>query len=149
LGRTGSTWVTRLLGNHPQIIAYRPFHYEPRVGSYCMEVLKGLSEPRSCLQMLAPGVMNGTWWLGSGVFPGRVTIPDKEMSHWLGHDAIQDLACYCQGRIESFYKKAAEVQKKPQVRYSVEKYLPGPYVPRMMWELHPDAREVILVRDFR
>src|SRR5947209_3266574 len=31
LGRTGSTWLMRLLGLHPEIVAYRPFEYEPRV----------------------------------------------------------------------------------------------------------------------
>jgi hypothetical protein len=38
LDRTGSTWMMRLLGEHPQMVAYRPFQYEPRVGSHWIQI---------------------------------------------------------------------------------------------------------------
>src|SRR5207237_244844 len=36
LGRTGGTWVIRLLSRHPEILALRPFAYEPRIAAYWM-----------------------------------------------------------------------------------------------------------------
>src|SRR6266550_3936580 len=38
LGRTGSTWLMRILDSCPGIVAYKPFEYEPRVSTYWMEV---------------------------------------------------------------------------------------------------------------
>src|SRR5713101_4328877 len=120
LGRCGSTWITRLLGSHPQVIAYRPFQFEPRVGSYWMEILKSLAEPASYLQMLAPTKLSGTWWLSSGLFPNALAIPDQTIRTWLGREAIQNLAQYCQSCIESFYTKVGQVQNNESPRYHIE-----------------------------
>jgi hypothetical protein len=45
LGRTGSSWLIHLLAQHPDVVAYRPFSFEPRAATYWMEALMALAEP--------------------------------------------------------------------------------------------------------
>jgi hypothetical protein len=153
LGRTGSTWLTRLLGQHPRIVTYRPFQCEPRVASYWMDILKDLSEPSSYRLSVTPSdISTRYWWCGdrsNGSSPPIVNINmDAEMSQWLGSESIESLAAFCQGRIEAFYLKAAQIQNQAQPAYFAEKFLPNLATERI-WQLYPKAREIILVRDFR
>jgi hypothetical protein len=69
LGRTGSTWLMRLLGQHPEVLVYRPFEYEPRLVSYWIEVLRRLGHPRAGLAALRPSGSEALWWLGQGSQP--------------------------------------------------------------------------------
>ncbi|HEV3257565.1 MAG TPA: sulfotransferase [Gemmataceae bacterium] len=152
LGRTGSTWLTCLLGQHPQIVTYRPFQSELRIASYWLDILKDLSEPASYLKSIAPtDISRDHWWLGAGSGPlPSITDAslDPEMRQWLGRDAVEALVAFCQARIDAFYKQAALVSGRPQAAYFAEKFLPN-RVPDRLWELYPEGREVILVRDFR
>ncbi len=148
IGRTGSSMLVHLLGAHPGVVAYRPFLVEPRVASYWMGVLRSLSEPRSYRrQMQGLNLQNPTWWLGT---EGRVArrTQDSEIQDWLGSEAVQTLAGFAQSRIDEVYIRVAGLQQRPNVAYFAEKYQPDA-VPHLMWELYPDAREVVLVRDFR
>src|SRR5687767_6062817 len=54
LGRTGSTAVVRMLAAHPEVVAYRPFEYEPRVATYWMGVFRSLADPVAYRRQLAP-----------------------------------------------------------------------------------------------
>jgi hypothetical protein len=58
------------------------------------------------------------------------------------------LVKFCQESTESFYRAVAESQNQPTARYFAEKHLPDEY-PALIWQLYPEARELILVRDFR
>jgi hypothetical protein len=148
LGRTGSTAVARLLGAHPEIVAYRPFEYEPRVATYWLGVLRGLAEPASHRRQITPnGPIDGTWWLGLDP-PLPRPIKDPDVQAWLGGGAIEELAAFCQARIEELYLKVGTLFDRPQPAYFVEKFRPD-FVPSLMSELYPAAREIVLVRDFR
>jgi hypothetical protein len=148
LGRTGSNALTRLLNAHPQIVAYRPFQYEPRVGTYWMGVLRALSEPASYRRQLeAGGRLDAGWWLG-GDGPVPRQAADPELDRWLGVEAVADLAAYCQSRIEGLYEQIAVTSDKPQAVYFAEKFRPDPAA-SLMRELYPRGRELIVVRDFR
>lgn len=150
LGRTGSTWLMRLLDSCPDIVAYRPFQYEPRVATYWIEVLWALSEPTSYLQQIAPvGDLDGRWWLGSMPQNGRAFIQDPVLQQWLQRESVEQLAAFCQERIEAIYAKAAQEGGKQNAVRFAEKYLPNQIVPALVRELYPAAREVLLVRDFR
>jgi hypothetical protein len=148
LGRTGSTAVARLLGAHPEVVAYRPFEYEPRVATYWIGVLKGLAEPASHRRQITPnGPIDGPWWLGlDPPLPRR--IKDPEIQAWLGGGAVEELAAFCQGRIEELYLRVGALFDRPHPVYFVEKFRPD-FVPALMSELYPSAREIVLVRDFR
>jgi hypothetical protein len=153
LGRTGSTWLMRLLGQHPQILAYRPFEYEPRVGGYWMQVLKAVSEPTSYLQTLNTPFSDEHWWLGHESHLSELTIPaDSEVHQWLGRDSIEALSAFCQNRIEDFYEQIAAIQGQSDATYFAEKYGAEGFftsIRRMIRELYPQSREILLVRDFR
>ncbi|MGH2978320.1 MAG: sulfotransferase family protein [Solirubrobacterales bacterium] len=148
LGRTGSTAVVRMLAAHQEIVAYRPFEYEPRVATYWMDVFRALSDPAGYRRQLTPtGTINGTWWLGhQAPLPRR--IHDPSLDPWLEATAIGELAAVAQQRIERLYAEVAAAQGRPDASHFVEKYR-ADTVPELMLELYPGAREVMLVRDFR
>jgi hypothetical protein len=147
LGRTGSTAVTRLLASHPSVVAYRPFEYEPRVATYWIDILKALSEPASFRRQIAPnGPLVDAWWAGTGApFPRRLV--DEQVQGWLGGESIEELAVFCQTRIDGLYGLAAKQAERPSATHFVEKL--GPETGALLRELYPRAREVFLVRDFR
>jgi hypothetical protein len=148
LGRTGSTALVRMLHAHPEVVAYRPFQYEPRVASYWLGVLRGLAEPASFRRQITPsGPIDGTWWLGEQP-PVPRRIRDPEVNDWLATGAVETLAEFCQGRIDAVYERVAETCSGAGATFFVEKFRPDS-VPSLMWELYPGAREVVLARDFR
>jgi hypothetical protein len=150
LGRSGSTWLTRLLGQHPQIVTYRSFEYEPRVASYWMEVLRSLSDPASYLQSVLAEVQDRFWWLGNNrVSSFPLMVPDPVML-WLGRHSVEELAAFCQNMIETFYIQVAVMQGQSTPNYFAERYYGTSAFARMiMWELYPQTREIFLVRDLR
>jgi hypothetical protein len=147
LGRTGSTAVTRLIATHPEVVAYRPFEYEPRVVTYWLDVIQDLSEPGAFRRQVAPlGPLDEGWWIGARPpFPRRLV--DDEIQSLLGGEGIDDLAAFCQRRIERFYGRVADLAGRPGATRFVEKL--GPRTGALLSELYPRAREVVLVRDFR
>ena len=147
LGRTGSTAVTRLVAAHPEVVAYRPFEYEPRVMTYWLDLLQDLSDPAAFRRQVQPqGPLDPGWWTGARPpYPRRLV--DDELQALLGGETIDELALFAQRRIERFYDRAAELEGRPGVTRFVEKL--GPRTGALMRELYPGAREIVLVRDFR
>jgi hypothetical protein len=148
LGRTGSTWLTRLLGQHPRIVAYRPFLFEPRVGTYWLQILRTFSHPASYLQVLGSEQSEQNWWLGRPVTLASKPL-DNSIRQFLGQGAVEMLATMARDRIQGFYAEAATVQKKADIAYFAEKFVPDPQLGGLMRELDPQSREIFLVRDFR
>jgi len=150
LGRTGSTWLARLLGEHRAIVAYRPFQYEPRVASYWGEVLKILSRPSSYLQpLVGRDKVTMNWWLGEQELGRARALVEPELQRWLEGPAVEDLAAFCRSRIQAFYDQVAEAQDRGESAvYFLEKFLPSS-LPTVTLQLFPGAREIFLVRDFR
>jgi hypothetical protein len=146
--RTGSNIFLRMLGEHPAVIAYRPFHSESRITHYWADVLRELVEPGGYRRQIRPyGVAGRGWWLGD-----RMPMPwpyhDAQVEHEVGGGALDELVALCRHRIESVCGRLATVCDRPQAVYLAEKHLPG-HAPTMLWDLYPDAGEVFLVRDFR
>ncbi len=149
LGRTGSTWLTQLLGAHPDVLALEPFRLEPRVVSYWAEVCSALSSPSSYLAPLVSSEPESEdWWLGRGRASGELGN-SPELEHWLATTHITEVASFCRDRIEIFYRTAVKPPPGSGTpRYVVEKFNPT-WVPNLVWELFPAAKEIFLVRDFR
>lgn len=148
LGRTGSTWMTQLLGAHPDILALEPFRLDPRVVSYWAEVCRALATPSSYLApLLSAEPECEDWWLGRGrtlVDPNH----NSHLDHWFATAHISDVAMFCRDRIQAFYRSVAALSGEAHPRFVVEKFNPT-WVPGVVWELFPMAKELFLVRDFR
>jgi hypothetical protein len=147
--RTGSNLVLRVLGSHQEIVAYRPYQYEPRVLTYWADVFRELTEPAAYLRQIvtAGRIAERGWWLGL-VPPMPRPLFDADVQGALALDTVEDAADFCRGRITRVYERIAAATARPDARLFAEKLLPGA-VPTIAWELYPDAREVFLVRDFR
>jgi Sulfotransferase family len=147
--RTGSNLVLRMLGEHPEILAYRPFEYEPRVSAYWIEVLRELTEPASYRRQITPQLRQPSrgWWLGAGN-PAPRPLADAQVEEGIALDTVEALAGFCQARIEAAYGRIAPAADRVGARFFAEKHSPNE-VPMILRELYPDAREIFLVRDFR
>jgi hypothetical protein len=145
-GRSGSNWMVSVLGNHPEILAYKPFWWEPQLASYWMAVLRGLGDPASYMQSIQPQLYESDWWTGHG----RKALPlykPGDMAQWLGREHVEALAGFCQSRMDAFYNAVARAEGRSKPRYFTEKCVPG--TAGAVTELYPNAREILLVRDFR
>ena len=151
-GRTGSTFLTRLLDQHPQVIVYRPFEYEPRILSYWIEILRSLADPRAGLTALRPSATTGLWWLGDGSQPEPLPPEDEPLAEALCRDDIRAFAAFARGRIDAFYATLAAHAGKRAVAFAEKGAInDARFEPRsrLIQELYPDAREILLVRDPR
>ncbi|HZO60065.1 MAG TPA: sulfotransferase [Solirubrobacterales bacterium] len=147
-GRSGSTIFMQMLAGHPQILAWPPFEQEPRVMTYWIEVLRALARPDSFMRQVAPaGNLNGDWWLG-GRDPRPRALGDEDVQAWLAGEAVEELAAFAQSRVESLYRRLAARDGRDRVAFFAEK-LRNDIVSDLAWELYPQAREVVLVRDPR
>jgi sulfotransferase family protein len=147
--RTGSNLLLRALGEHPEIVAYRPFQYEPRVSAYWVEVLRELTEPAGYRRQITPQLRQPArgWWLGpAGQMPAPLLDPEAEDA--IARDTVEAVARFCQERIDAVYGRIAPLCERPGAAYFAEKHSPNE-VPMILSELYPGAREVFLVRDFR
>jgi hypothetical protein len=150
LGRSGSTWLTWLLGRHPEIADYRSFEYEPHVGGYFAEALRVLTQPSSTYQALRGDVDNNGWWLGRDPrFALFWYSSHDSIDEWLGTDYVEDLIEFFARRIDGLYARLAEAIGKPDATYVVEKLPPSYFAQRMVAEMLPGTREIFVVRDFR
>ena len=150
LGRSGSTWVTHLLGQHPELLAYRPFEQEPRIAGYWIAVFRSLADPRSYLESIAPEITDDTWWLGlRRSTPVPVAGFDPALERWMGSSQIEELLAFCQSRIDATYAAIAEESDCSNARYFIERgYGNGALATRLLREVYPECAEIFLVRDF-
>lgn len=152
LGRTGSTWLTRLLGEHPEVVTYRPFAYEPRLLSYWIELLRALCDPREGLRVLRPSSTAGRWLLRGAAPPEPLPLEDVRVADALLDRGVRELAAFGRNRVDSFYEAVASERGKPLVAFAEKgaindaRFMPPA---RLAQELYPRAREILLVRDPR
>jgi hypothetical protein len=153
LGRTGSSWLIHLLAQHPDVVAYRPFSFEPRAATYWMEALMALAEPAAYTQQIDGDITDaadaGPWWLGTGTSMTSELLPEGELADWLGSHAIDELAAFAHGRIDALYTRVAAATMDSTPTCFAEKCLPGRNVQPLLAELYPGFREIFLVRDPR
>jgi hypothetical protein len=150
LARTGTTWLIKLLSTHPGIVAVRGYPYENRTASYWVHMAKVLTEPANHLQSAHPDQFLGdTWWIGANPFFGGALADQPNICAWFGRHYVEELIAFCQRSTEDFYRQVGRGQGQPDAHYYLEKYHAASQVPVLTWEVFPQAREIILVRDFR
>ena len=150
IGRSGSTWSTWLLGQHPDIADYRSFEYESTVGAYFAEALRLLTQPTSYYQPIRGEIDYAGWWHGEDrSWPLAWHTSDDSIDQWLGGRHVDDLIEFFGGRIEALFGRIAVSLGKEDASYVVEKMPPSYFGQPMLAELFPGTRELVLVRDFR
>lgn len=150
LGRTGSTWLMRLLMEHPEITTHRAFPYESRGAAYWMHLLKVLSEPANHHQATPPaGFDAARWTIGPNPYNHLAYSWNyPALLPWCETEYPEQLALLCQRSIEQFYLATAIQDGVHDAHFFVEKGLPN-HIARLLAELYPDGREIMLVRDPR
>jgi len=147
-GRAGSTIFMQMLAGHPGIAVYPPFEDEPRVATYWLDVLRALARPESWMRQISPaGPLGEDWWLGRRD-PAPRRLRSQPLQGWLAGQAVEDIAAFAQGRIDAVYARIEAEEGKSGSAYFAEK-VRNDIVSDLLWELYPDAREVVLVRDPR
>lgn len=149
MGRTGTTWIMRLLSEHPGIVAYRPYPCEMRAAKYWIQFLSTLTEPAAHAQSSSKLVNFDTlWWVAHHPFSKASRSSDPLLQEWFGRRFVDRAATLCQQSIEECYREVAALQNQTNPVYFAEKHL-ADETPGIFWELYPGTREIFLVRDFR
>jgi hypothetical protein len=149
MGRTGTTWLMRLLAEHPGIVAYREYPYEMRAGRYWMQVLGAITEPAAHAESPSKlGNLDSLWWVAHHPFSKASNRTHPRLREWFGRRFVEQVAPLCQWSIEDCYREVAAIQAQAVPVYFAEKHLPDE-IPGMLWEIYPNPKEIFLVRDFR
>lgn len=149
LGRTGSTWLMKLLGAHPEVAVHGGYPFETRSAAYWLHMVRVLSDPANPLQSSHPDAFpNDLWSIGHHPFYRESVMDEPELRSWFAGAYPAHLAELAQRSIDEFYGRVAAAAGRPGATRFAEKLVPG-HIPWLMWELYPDAGEILLVRDFR
>jgi hypothetical protein len=149
LFRSGTTWMMRLLAEHPKIVACRLYPYEVMPARYWMHVLKVLTEPANHSESLLPGAFaTGLWWGNQQPYalPSPAACP--VVREWFGRRYAEQVASFCMSNIDSIYGRIALSQNQDAPVYFAEKLHPD-HAANLLSQLYVGAREIILVRDLR
>lgn len=148
-GRVGSSWFMRLLSGHPRIAIYPEYPFETRAMSYWTHMLRVLGQPADHVRSTpAIDFTVDPTWIGHHPFYKPNVTQRPAMQEWFGRTYPEQLASFCKKFIDDFYLQVARMTDKPDAVCFAEKCA-SDETPWLIWELYPDAREVVLVRDFR
>jgi hypothetical protein len=148
IGRSGSTWLSWLLGCHPEILAYRAQWSEARVATYFFSVAATLARPASHYTALNDYRFVGNEVLGlEAPDPWSWTVADAELRAWLGSEFVETLLRFMVDQVDAFCARMSKLESKSP-RYFAEKCVPGAHQ-QMLLEIYPEAREIFVIRDLR
>lgn len=146
LGRTGTTWVMRVLGEHPEIVSPRRYPYETSVGRYWMHAAMVLSRPGDHLRSSdVDHFADNPFMIGHNPFYGDEA---DVLADWLGETYPLKVASFIRSAIDGYYNKLAKKEGREGAKFFAEKHLPN-HLPRVARELYAETVEVVLVRDLR
>lgn len=153
IGRCGTSWTMRLLSEHPGIVAVKQHPYEVRPSVYWMHVMKVLCDPADHERSTVPdGFENTLTHVGQNPYAHPrylASFHEPERIRAAFGTGVQDeVRRFCARAIDGLYDSIARDQGNPDARYFAEKQLPS-HIQWLFWDVYPEPREIILVRDFR
>ena len=149
LGRAGTTWMMRVLAEHPGIVVHRQHPYELRIARHWLHSFKILTEPRDLTNSAhADTFANSRSWAGHNPFYPIPLASTPGLKQWYGKTYVEEAAFAAQRWIDEAYIRIAAGQGEPQPVYFAEKHR-ADLTPWLVWELYDQPREIFLVRDFR
>lgn len=139
-GRTGSTWLMRLLAQHPEIVVHQKYPYEERKIDYWTNMFNVLTAPNNPEERFGKLADNSNVDLQK----------DKIFEQWL-LDYLKEVSSFSQKNLNTYYRFLAADQNKGRVKYFAEKCSVGQSntVPFIARKLYLNPKEIILVRDPR
>ena len=145
LGRTGSTWLVRLLSEHPQIVARRVHPFETPASTYWLHALEVLSQTSD-----AEGDERRFHFTDRSVTHGSPPAlwGEPATAEWMRGPYIEQVSAFARRAIDGFYRAVAGANGQPDARYFVEKFVPV----HLRWcarTVYPSHRDVVLLRDPR
>jgi sulfotransferase family protein len=150
LGRSGTTLLMQVLAAHPLIVVYQRPPYESSPARYWMHMLKVLSEPGNLVENgYRHEFHENPFSIGHNPFYDDTLDDEGELGQWFARGYIERLAGFCQQGIDDWYAAVARHLGQDSPVYFVEKHMWPNYMPVLIRELYPEAKEVFLVRDFR
>jgi hypothetical protein len=149
LGRSGTTALMRLVLSRPAIVGLRSYPYEFGAARYWMHMVKVLSEPADPLNSVrAENFEYDMFRVVRHPFISFDHESEGSISEWFSRDYIPKLIGFCQRACEDCYATLARHQGQAKASYFAEKFAPT-HIQRIVWEIYPKARELILIRDPR
>ncbi|WP_157965343.1 sulfotransferase [Euzebya rosea] len=147
-GRSGSTWLTRVLAAHPALTCYNPFGNDLRLASYWAQTARSLSRPAASMAPIVGGEVNSSplWWAGSDHDLAADLIKEETVRHELFDDQVSALCQLGVDRTAAFYR--AYTDGRGDVTHFVEKAR-GVHDRLLVQELFKDVRDFVLIRDPR
>ena len=147
LARSGTTWAMRILGTHPQLVAFREYPYEVRVAQYWAHMFAVLTSPANHGESAPTDLFYGSpRWVGHNPF---FSTRAADLFSWLDGHYANDFAKFTRAQISGVYQHAAQRQDKAATGYFIEKAdVANPYR-HVLRFLFPHTREIYLIRDPR
>ncbi|HUE60096.1 MAG TPA: hypothetical protein VMO88_10975, partial [Acidimicrobiales bacterium] len=85
LGRMGTTWMMRLLSEHPAVVTYRDYPYEVMAARYWAHQLRVLAAPADYSASSDPDSFGADLWrVGHNPFYGQLLRRSPATARWLG-----------------------------------------------------------------
>jgi hypothetical protein len=149
VGRTGTTWMMRMLAAHPGIVSHTNHPFETWPARYWAHMLKVLSGPADPISSVTSHNFDQDLW-HVGQNPFHIALPGSTgLGQWLGREHVDKLASFCLQNVEDWYAIMARQLGKDAVYFAEKNLLRTPVQGLGVSDLYPDTREVFLVRDFR
>jgi hypothetical protein len=151
MGRSGTSYLMRLLAAHSEILVPGPHPYEMRQPVWFWQAAHVLSSPASVTSASSEGFeANDADWLGYNPYRSRdwEKIAGAPIAmQW--QEEVLPISCidFCKRQVDEFVARYSVGRSGPP-RYIAQKMLisPARYLVRNIYQ---DAREIFLVRDFR
>lgn len=147
IGRSGSTWLLRLLAEHPEILVRRQYPYECNVLSWCGHAALVLAAPATAAAAAAHHTFADDRTV-VGPAPANLPSVPPRVADWLGDGHWDALRRYVGAAADGFYAAVAADQDEPDTTCVAEK-VTGVHTPWVAREIWADVREAFLVRDPR